>query len=219
MHMKRSCLPWLLSLATVPALAVGIGARAGTTGVGGDVAWEVAPSVSARVGYSGLTVHAGLEESGVDYDAHLKLSNLSAIIDWQVLGPFRLSLGGVVHDNRFRLRGRAGSDGNIELNGNSYAGSDLSLTGRLKAHRSVAPYMGLGYGSVSGRGVNFYGDFGFILQGNYQATLDVSCGSSVSSDDCTTMRSDAAAEANALEASLKNVRLWPVINIGLTMGF
>lgn len=88
----------------------------------------------------------------------------------------------------------------------------------MKAGRSTAPYLGVGYGNVAGTGVNFYADFGLIFQGSPKATLTANCGS-LSAGACTTLRNEAAAEQARLEDELKRFKYYPVVNVGITIGF
>jgi hypothetical protein len=189
------------------AQAAGIGVRAGTTGVGGDVAFSVAPTLSARVGFSGAKFNFGDvdTDSGVRYDTKLKLSNLNTFIDFSPLGPFRLTGGFIFNDNRVDVRSEGGASGS-------------SLSGNVKAGKSAAPYLGIGYGNVSGMGINFYADLGIMFMGSPRANLSANCGS-LSAGDCTTLRNQVAAEERRLEDELKRLKNYPVLNIGLTIGF
>src|SRR5918992_2825187 len=111
------------------AQAFGIGVRAGTTGLGADVAWSIAPTLSARLGYSGGKFGYDADTDRVNYDGDVKLSNVNALIDFAPLGPlFRISGGVVFNDNKFDVRGNLGGG---------------SLVGTVKPGRSAAPYLGI----------------------------------------------------------------------------
>ena len=181
------------------AQAAGIGVRAGTTGIGADLAWSFAPTLSARLGYSALKWNHDVDTSGTNYDGKLKLSNLSGLLDFSPLGPFRITGGVILNDNKYDLTGR------------HFSGATLS--GTVKPGRSTAPYLGVGYGNVSGTGVNFYTDFGIIFQGSPKASL--SC-SGLSAGACATL---VASEQTRVEDELKRFKYYPVLNIGLTVGF
>lgn len=181
--------------------AAGIGVRAGTTGIGADVAWSLAPTLSARIGYSALKWSNDVDTSRVNYDGKLNLSNLSGLIDFSPLGPFRLTGGVILNDNKYDLTGRHSSG--------------ATLSGTVKPGRSTAPYLGVGYGNVSGLGVNFYTDFGIIFQGSPKASLSSNC-AGLSPATCA---SEVAAEQARLEDELKRFKYYPVLNIGLTVGF
>src|SRR6476646_11761024 len=84
------------------AQAAGIGARIGTTGLGADVAWDLAPTLSARLGYSAGTVNHDVSTDLTNYHGKLKLSNLNTFLDFAPLGPlFRISGGFIFNDNKF----------------------------------------------------------------------------------------------------------------------
>lgn len=191
-------------VAAASAQAAGIGVRAGTTGIGADVAWGIAPTLSARVGYSALKWNRDIETSNVDYDGKLKLSNLNGFVDFHPLGPiFRLTGGVILNDNKYDVRAAR------------FGGS---LNGTVEPGRNAAPYLGIGWGTVAGAGVNFYADLGVMFMGSPKASLTANCGP-LSAAQCTALRTEAAAEERRLEDELKDFKYYPVLNIGLTIGF
>jgi hypothetical protein len=193
-----------LALASLgSAQAAGIGIRAGTTGVGADVGWGVAPTLAARVGYSTLNWNTHLSETSVRYDAKLKLSNLNAFLDWSPIGPFRITGGAIANNNKY------------ELTGSPPGGT---FNGAVKSGRSIAPYLGVGYGNVSGLGVNFYFDLGVMFMGSPKANINATC-TTASGPACTALQNQAAQEARDLETELRRFKYYPVANIGLTIGF
>jgi hypothetical protein len=186
------------------AQAAGFGARIGTTGLGGDFAWSLAPTVAARVGYSAGKVDHDVSTDLTTYHGKLNLSNLNAMLDFSPLGPFRITGGFIFNDNKF------------DVNTDQFNGG--SLSGTVKPSKSAAPYLGIGYGNVAGAGVNFYADLGVMYQGSPKATLTANCGS-LSASQCSTLQGQAASEQGALEDKLKNAKYYPVLNIGVTIGF
>ena len=193
----------LTLLAAGAAQAAGIGVRAGTTGLGADLAWSIAPTLSARIGYSGLSWNRDVNTDTVHYDGKLKLSNLNTFLDFSPFGPFRLTGGFIFNNNKYDVRGDSGGG---------------SIAGTVKSGRSAAPYLGIGYGNVSGLGVNFYADIGIMFQGSPRASLSAECGS-LSAGACSALQSQAAAEQARIEDKLKNFKSYPVANIGVTIGF
>ena len=194
-----------LTLAAGSAQAAGLGARIGTTGLGADVAWDLAPTLSARVGYSGGSVDHDVSTSLTTYHGKLNLKNLNTFLDFAPLGPlFRISGGFIFNDNKF------------DVNTDQFNGG--SISGTVKPSNSAAPYLGIGYGRVSGTGVNFYADLGVMYQGSPKASLTANCGS-LSASGCSALQSQVASEQAALEDKLKNAKYYPVLNIGLTIGF
>ncbi len=184
--------------------AAGIGVRAGTTGVGGDIGWGLLPTLSARLGYSGFSYDSDVSTTNVRYDGKLKLSNLSGLLDWSPLGPFRITAGVMGGDNKLDVTGTPTTGG--------------SLRGTVKPGNRTAPYLGFGYGNVAGAGVNFYFDIGVIFQGSPKVTLTADC-SGLSGPQCTQLQNTAATERQSLEDKLSKYKYYPVASIGITIGF
>jgi hypothetical protein len=188
------------------AQAAGIGVRAGTTGIGADVAWNVLPTLDARVGYSALKWGFDKSTSDFSYDGDLKLSNLSTLVDFRPLGPlFRLTGGLIFNQNKFEAVGRPSAG----------AGT---IDATVEAGRSAAPYIGIGWGNVAGKGVNFYADLGVMFMGSPKAKLSANC-SGLSAAQCTALQGQAAAEESRLADELKSFKHYPVLNLGFTIGF
>ena len=205
--MKKTLVFAAAILATGAAQAAGIGIRAGTTGVGADVAWGVVPTVSARVGYSALKWGYDVNTTNANYQGDLKLSNFSGLLDFHPLGPaFRLTGGVILNSNKY------------EATGHPTGGLPGSFNAKVEPARRAAPYLGVGWGNVSGMGVNFYADLGVMFMGSPKATLNADC-TGLSGAACTTLQSQTAAEQARLEDELKRFKAFPVFNIGLTVGF
>ena len=199
--------------------AAGIGVRAGTTGLGADIGFDLAPTLSARIGYSALQFYKSVDSNDVHYDGKVKLSNLNGLLDWSPLGPFRLTGGVILNDNRYDVNGQP-SNGTFTINGTTYQASQVgSLSGTVKSGRPAAPYLGVGYGNVSGKGVNFYFDLGVMFQGSPKATLNASGSSSRSAAQCSQLQNDTAEESRRLEDKLNRYKYFPVANVGVTIGF
>jgi hypothetical protein len=188
------------------AQAAGIGIRAGTTGIGADVAWGIAPAVSARLGYSALKWGYDVNTSNASYNGDLKLSNLSGLLDFHPLGPlFRITGGIILNDNKYQATGRPAS------------GSGSFSATVEPAHRA-APYLGIGWGNVAGAGLNLYADLGVMFMGSPKATLNADC-TGLTPSQCTTLQGQAAAQQAELEDRLKHFKAYPVLNLGVTIGF
>jgi hypothetical protein len=80
------------------------------------------------------------------------------------------------------------------------AGDMGSLNGLVEPSHRLAPYLGFGSGKVPGAGVNFYFDLGVVYQDASRAT-------------------DAGADRYSLERSLNRYNLYPVGQVGITVGF
>jgi hypothetical protein len=190
------------------AQAGGVGVRAGTTGVGVDLGGDVIPTLGWRLGVSGMNVNTHVDTNDVRYDAKAKVLTGSLLLDWSPLGPFRISGGFMPNRNKIDLTGQPGSGSSLP------AGS--SLTGEVKPERSFAPYLGIGYGNVWTRGVNFYFDLGVMFQGSPQVSL--SC-QSANPADCAAAQPRLEEERQRVQDKVDRYKYYPVANIGLTIGW
>jgi hypothetical protein len=137
----------------------------------------------------------------------VKVGMLSGLLDWSPLGPFRLTAGLVGGNNRIDVNSQTAS---FTINGATHTGT---LSGTVKPGHSVAPYLGVGYGNVWTRGVNFYFDAGIVFQGSPK--VDLTC----SGSGCAAAQGDIEAEERRLADELKRYKYYPVLNVGITIGF
>lgn len=210
MKYGSSVLAFALALAAGSAQAARLGVRAGTTGLGLDYGFGVAPTLGGRIGVSGMQFNTHVDTSDVRYDAKAKLANVNLFLDWSPLGPFRITGGFIPNNNKVDLTGNPSSGGTFP------AGS--SLTGTVKPEKDFAPYLGIGYGNVWTAGVNFYFDAGVMFQGSPQVTLNLNCGTA-NPAQCAAAQSQVAAEQQRVQDKLDKFKYYPVINLGITIGF
>lgn len=188
------------------AQAAGVGVKIGTTGLGIDVAKNVAPLLDVRLGYAGGSWGYDANTSGANYKGDIKLSNLNALLDFHPLGPlFRLTGGVIFNKNKYEATG-------------TVSGQPGSFNATVESGRSAAPYLGIGYGNVAGMGINFYADLGVMFMGEPKASISANC-SGLSAGQCSTLQSQTAAEQQRLQDELKRFKAYPVLNIGVTIGF
>ena len=221
MRMVKIVLIAALAVAAGTAQAEeGVGLRVGTLGYGGDFGWHIAPGLNARLGYSTYSHNTSVTNTNVHYDGKLKLSNAPLLFDFSPLGPFHFTAGIIGNANKIDVTGTPASNNTFTINGTTYTASQVgSLSGRLKLGNSVAPYLGIGWGNVAGAGVNFYADLGVAYMGSPKASLSANCGSGLSAAQCAQLQSDVEAEQRALEDKVKKYKYYPVLGIGLTIGF
>ena len=220
MRYVKSAMVVALVAAAGTAQAAGVGVKAGTTGLGVDFGWEIAPTLGGRIGAAALDYKTDVETNDVKYNAKLKAQNVNLFLDWSPLGPFRLTAGIVPNNNKIDVTGEPSSSGTFTFNGNTYTASQIgSLSGTVKPGNSAAPYLGIGYGNVWTKGVNFYFDLGVMFQGSPKATLSLTCGPAATPAQCAQAQNDVAAEQTKLEDKLKKFQYYPVGSIGITIGF
>jgi hypothetical protein len=218
MKYGRSILFAALAAVAGAAQAGGAGLRIGTTGIGGDLGWDIAPTLGGRVGLSAGSWSTNVDSNDVNYDAKLKLANLNAFLDWSPAGPFRITAGVIANNNKVDVTAQP-NGATYTFNGQTFAAAEVgSLNGSVKPGHKVAPYVGIGYGNVWTKGVNFYFDLGVMFMGSPKADLNLTCGTTTASR-CSEAQSQVEQEERNLEDKMKKFKYFPVANIGITIGF
>lgn len=178
----------------------GIGARAGTLGLGVDVARSFTPLFNARIGVNRYSYGFDVDTDDVDYDGDLELDSAHALVDFHPwAGGFRLTGGLLANDNRVEASGThrpTGGQVNTEID-----------------FKDSAPYAGIGWGNAT-RGflpVSWSIDLGLVGQGSPRVD--------VSSNDPGINDSDLQQEEDDLEDELEDFDVYPVISAGLIFRF
>ena len=157
-----------------------------------------------------MSLNTDVDTSDAKYDAKAKILTGALLLDWSPLGPFRISGGFMPNKNKVDLSGTPTST-------RFPAGS--SLTGEVKPERSFAPYLGLGWGNVWTKGVNFYFDLGVMFQGSPKVSLSLNCGPSATAAQCAAAQAQVEGERQRVEDKIDKYKYYPVANIGLTIGW
>ena len=90
-----------------------------------------------------------------------------------------------------------------------------SLTAKMEAANRMAPYLGLGWGSVASARFKFFADVGVVLGGSGR-TADCTW---LNPGQCPVLQNQTRAEQAALDDSLRSFKAYPALNIGVTLGF
>lgn len=174
----------------------GVGVRAGTLGLGVDVAHSFTPLFNARLGVNRYTYGFDVETDDTDYDADLELDSVHALIDFHPwAGNFRITGGLISNDNR------------IEADGTHSSGAQVE---GVVDFDSTAPYAGIGWGNYT-RGFSpvwWSIDLGIVAQGSPRVDLSSSSGSV-----------NLQEEEDDLEDELSDYDAYPVLSVGLVFRF
>jgi hypothetical protein len=224
MKMKNFFALSITGLMISPSLAVAdnfgdISGKVGTLGLGIEYSRLINEHFAARAGINGFSYDLTLEESGVEYDADVKLKNASAIADyfpWK--SGFHISGGILFNGNEASLTGQL-SDGTFEFNGVTYNDAAVgSVTGDVDFN-NIAPYLGFGWKRfpTANSRLSFNVDIGVMYQGEPETSLHVVCGGALSATQCAQLQSDVAAEKEQLDDEISDFKWYPVIS--MTIGY
>ncbi|SFF23179.1 hypothetical protein SAMN04488120_10169 [Fontimonas thermophila] len=215
----------------------GLGLRLGTVGIAVDYVRELRPWLDLRVGYAFGRVSGSTEEDGIDYDAEIEFGSAFALLEYRPWrGGFRIGAG--VHGAAPDIGLVTRADNTQYQIGNSTYTATGRLDGDIDLGR-VAPYVGLGWGGTSaGKGLGLSFDVGVMFADRPQVRLAAqgrACDSTIlpcnpagpsgfdvnDPDDARaqTFRTELERERQNVENEIKDLRYWPVVNLGVHYRF
>lgn len=219
-----------LFAANANAVDVGVGAKVGVNGVGLNLTVGLTETVNARLSASRVniddeqeTVEVGDSGSEGEIDAELEFDfgSNAVLFDWHVFnGGFRVTAGMFKHTGAIDISGTLQSD--IVVDGELLSTDDLGeISGEVKLSDSYQPYLGIGWGRGAGGkgGFSFVADIGLaMLDPEVDLDADVNAGGTNGLDQDELDRRLAAMEDDA-EDDLDDLKLWPVLSVGVNYAF
>lgn len=211
----------LLVYGAAASADVGASLRAGTLGAGVEFNVGLSEKLNARLGYSMYDYDQTVEDTDVVYDGTLKLSNSSALLDWHAFGGgFRLSLGAIGTNSKVDVLGRP-TAGAYEIGDRVFTAAEVGqLKGKVTMGRTVAPYVGFGWGNpvdAEGR-ITVLLDIGAAYMGSPQVELTAVCGVATASR-CDLLQAEADREEQELAEESKMYEWYPVMSLGFAVRF
>ena len=210
-----------------------VGLRVSTLGVGVDVSMPLSRHFNLRANVNGLTYSRNLDDiiknqGGIDInafggtaDGKISFLTVGLLIDWY---PFETSdfflSGGVYYNaNKITLSG----NGKTTLNGTDYK---ASVSGDLLFGKSVAPYIGLGWGN---RGDEAGWSWSFEIGGMYENIPTISLNptdtTGLNASNVISLNNDIKVEETKVNDEISNnnlskyTKIYPVISFGITYSF
>lgn len=217
---------------------VGIGVRASTLGIGGEVAVRVLNRANVRAGFNVLGLSHGFSSDGIDYSASLHLRSADAHFDYFLLGPLHISPGVLLY-NGDTLSGSAiaSSGQTFTVNGTEYESSTSNpIAAAVAANvNKVAPEILIGVGNLVPRGSRHWSinaEFGVAYEGSPKITFGLTgmacMPPNTSGPTCVDAGTDPTIQSNVAAQQAKYnhdaseqfyYRLWPVLSIGFGYAF
>ena len=206
-------IPLALVLILVPAVAHGqgfsIGGRAGTAGIGPEVALGLSDAAVIRAGIGLLPFDYTDEIEGREYTLTLPASFATVSLDFYPGGgPVRI-MGGVL----FR-------SGNVEVEspvrageevGGYIATADGTVFGELE-QSTVAPFAGIGFGKHTEGGFGLFLDLGVAMAGEGDVVISAS-GPYANDPNVTAALADIRQEIDDNAADY--LKFWPIVSLGV----
>ena len=172
-----------------------------------------------RLGYNLYVMGKAADSHGVQYDAKLKITAASLLVDLHHAdSPWRLTLG--LSESGPRMEAQGNATGTVTFNGQTYTADQLgNLDVSIKPRNAIAPYAGIGYGQAIGSADRFslLADLGVLYVGAPVSNVIAECGAALAGTECDQLMSDIRAETAAREHDWKNLKWWPVLSVGFAM--
>lgn len=216
----RPILALTIGLAAVAAPAsaqVGIGLRASTLGIGGEISIRPSNYIGLRAGGHYLTFSRQATIEGIAYDMTPRLKSGMATLDLHPFGgSFHLSGGLLWNTNEGLVEAQL--TGPVTIGAQTYQPSEVgALTGVVDYTSKYVPYAGLGF---SGRGrVSLLFDVGVAFSGHPQVALTGE--TNLTGQAKVVFDQNVQQEIQAIQADIDGrsyLRYYPVVSLGLRIG-
>ncbi len=207
--------------------AVGVHTQLSTTGfIGVDAGYKFSPNLHARLGLNTVGFSLDYASQGINYKANLSPTNVHLLGDFFPFGGgLRLTGGLVLQSNQFNATGTPSSSiangiTQVNIGGADYNISDVgTVSSEGSFSNSVAPYLGIGFGTPLSPGLGFNFDAGVIFAGSPRVRLRANIPSSVREDTQTDIRNSLAEQERRTNNDISSFSVYPVVSIGISYAF
>ena len=194
-----------------------IAGKAGTLGLGGELATGITQNVNARVGMNMLGFDVEEDIDDVEYDIGLDFSSFSALVDWHVFdGSFRITGGVVSMNHELDLEGTGAPGETVEIGDGTYTWANVGILSGSVEIDDLAPYVGIGWGDLlsARKRWGFYFDLGVVFTGSPDVTY-----TATGAGTTPGLPADLAKERDDIKEELEVFEFYPVISLGLFFQF
>jgi hypothetical protein len=197
-----------------PAQTVGIGMRAGTFGLGGELSVRLTDNLAVRGGVGVLPVEWTGDLGDISYTVKPTSPLGNVGIDFFPGGAgLRLGAGLLFISETTDLTGEY--SGTVRIGDRTYTGAEVgSLTGLLD-HGSMAPYVNIGFGRGAARGLGLFLDLGAAFMAEPSLTLRATGPATQSAEFQQNLEKE---RQKAEEDARRYLRIFPMVSIGLRFG-
>lgn len=193
-----------------------VDAKIGTLGIGADLNRSIVPRVlNLRVGASFYKYSTdSFKDNGINYKADLKLGAVPIALDvFPFKNGFRLGGGAVINLAEVDGIGQT-TTGTFTIGDHQYTSASIGqLRAVLKANR-VAPYFGIGFNNPIKRSGHwgFFADLGMMYWGKPSVKL-------TATNTVPQLQADIDRETQEINNDIKDYKIFPVIQLGLSYKF
>jgi len=212
-------------------IAIGVGVKVSTLGIGGEAALPLGHRSNVRVGFNLFNYSHTFDKDGVTYKGTLNLRSAQATYDFFPFWGFHISPGVLLYNgNKLTANASVPGGSTLTFNNTTYlsdAADPVAGTGKLTVYKT-APMVLVGFGNLVPRSRHFSTTFeiGAAYQGPPRIALNLTgsvCDTTglncrtISSDP--TVQSNIVAEQNKLDKKASPFRFYPVVSFGIGYKF
>lgn len=216
---KKMIVALALAAIALPTAAfgqVGVAARAGTLGIGGEVAIGLGSRLQVRGGIGSTKYEYTGTFDNKDWTVNTPSTIWNAGVDLFLTGGFHIS-GGFLNRKAFDF---AYTETGSQTVGNTTYNGTVSIAGNMTNKNETAPYLGLGFGRTSKKGFGITLDLGAAQMGD--GTLNItqkSCTSTAPGGCPSSFNSDVETERQKVQNDIGTFLKWhPILSLGLHVG-
>jgi len=200
-----------------------VGAQVGTLGVGVNAGYQLNDYLKFRANVNYLPYSRSQTISDVSYKADLKYFTIGALADAHPFANgFRLTGGLYYVDLSLKAKGKLEGSKSYTIGDHKYTGQDLGTWKGSLEWKTMAPYIGLGYGSGAGTdsGFNFSFDLGALYIGKSRVSLDPSSSAyEAAAQHGYDLHEDVQKEEDDVKRTVNKYRFYPVLSFGASYRF
>lgn len=193
---------------------LGIAARGGTLGIGGEAALGLSERLVLRGGIGLTAFDVSTTFDSVAVELELPDSWYNVGLDLYLNGAVRIGAGILFKSDDPTVTGTL--EGPVDIGGRTFTPEELgTLTGVLDSS-DQAPYVLLGFGKHTSSGLGLSLDVGAAYTGDPKVTLDAQGGTF---SDEAELQSRLDQEAQDFEDDMRSyLRVWPILSLGIRLG-
>jgi hypothetical protein len=217
---KKTILALAVCAIAFPSAAraqIGVGVRAGTLGIGGEVAIALGSHLAIRGGVGATGYHYDGTYDNKNFKVDLPPTIFNIGLDFYPgIGGLHASVG-MLNRKKFDFVGAFTQSATI--GGQTYQG-DITLTGNMTNERETAPYVSVGFGRTTKTGIGFSLDLGAASMGKGTVTFtDYTCQSGTTNCKSQIPQARVDEEAAIVSSDLEGWLKWhPILSASLHFG-
>ena len=192
------------------------GVKAGTLGIGGEVAWRPIEWLDIRGGVNFYDYDDTTSYAGIDYDGTLSLDTYYLTGNFRFpLSPFRLTAGIYANNNEVILASQDMAEFPVGNNPIPYTPAEVGTLTGTASFDSPSPYVGAGFDFDLLDRLGLSLDFGVLLQGS--PTVTMSADGLLANDPA--FLADLNDEIALVTDEISDLKAYPVISLGVHFNF